>query len=150
MKTLNYCLLFILCIFLLVGCSEELSYRNAYYQGYDNITFENAMDNYIEFMNEENYEVESIESGWEDGWLGTYNISSLKNHEQALTYSIRVKLSYAGEVEENKIGFSMKYDKKGNVLTTVGGYMIEDGNYYPINVDETENMIIEVLNGDYY
>lgn len=147
---LKCCVLMVLSCLIFAGCGEKSSYHTAHYVGYDEITFEDAMNEYVDFMLKSSSEVVDFDTAWEEGWIDSYSSDSFSDDEQALTYSMRITLiGEDGEIEKNKVSFSMIYNKKENELYTVGGYMIEDGDYYSMESIEARGLILEILNSEY-
>ncbi len=123
-------------------------------KGYGDVPFEASIEKMIDEMSrwgqQEGVKM-SVSHEWKDGWEGEDAPSTalLLSGEKAVTYVLSVTLSAGGESETNRLAFYFIHDTKANTLSVQGGIMTEDGYEYRMDIDEAEEMMVDLYEGEY-
>ncbi len=146
-KKFNYlvmALIVLISAVFITGCSKA-DISSAKLLGYDNITFNEAMDKMVKDMM--NDEVSSLSKEWKNGWAGEYapDETVLNSNEKAMTYVLSIKLDYEGKTETNRMIFYFIHDLTDNTLSVQGGLLSEDGDEYPMSLSEAREGLEEMF-----
>ncbi len=131
--------LILLVLILTSGCAVKGNISSATLIGYESSSFEETMTSFFEDMTNE--EVVNLSYGWNENWVGNYAPDSnvLTSNETAMTYVVSVNLDYDGETETNRMIYYMIHNTKENTLSVQGGLFDEDGDIYPMNLNEARD-----------
>ncbi len=134
-------MLVLLLFIFMTGCGKINNISEATLIGYDASPFEKTMINYFDDMS--NDEVANLSYGWKEGWIGddTPNPEVLTSNEKAMTFVVSVNLAFDGETETNRMIFYMIHNTKENTLSVRGGAFDEDGDIYPMSLNEARDEI---------
>lgn len=138
-------LLILLLFIFMTGCGKRNNISDATLIGYDASPFEKTMMNYFDDMS--NNEVDNISYGWQEGWMGNDapNSVALTSNEKAMTFVVSINLAFDGETETNRMVFYMIHNTKENTLSVQGGSLDEDGDIYPMSLNEARDNIESIF-----
>ncbi|MBR3965830.1 MAG: hypothetical protein IKJ91_02005 [Clostridia bacterium] len=148
-KTIS--IVFCVLLVFLTSCSTKADPKTATYGNYKDISFYEAFKNYCEEMAKEVIELDEADADYElhieNGWGASENLNekTLNNNERAITYTLKLTIKSADEIEKNTVKFFMILDQEDNTVRVRGAYFDEDGDYIEeLSKSEAEEMISDI------